>query len=255
VLAQSMSELELIVVDDASTDETPERVPQIDDARVQYVRLVENRRQSRALNEGIQRAQAGWVAFLDDDDEWLPNKLEAQLARLAEAPEASGVYCRCQVRTSDGLRSPIARAELPEGDLTDALLSRRMLMTPSGYMVRREALIAAGGFDEELHASQDMDLWLRLCQTGHRFVIVPEPLFIYHAEDGKPGVSTNVAAQLQAFELIDRRWGPLMRERLGEEEYERWRRNRSNKLRKAQEKLTRKAARGSARARAGGPRS
>lgn len=247
VLAQTMSDFELIVVDDASTDDTEAVVQRIGDARLQYVRLAENGRQSRALNEGISRACADWVAFLDDDDEWWPHKLEAQLARLAETPDASAVYCRCNVQTSEGLRSPIARSELPEGDITDALLSRRMLITPSGYVVRRDALIDAGGFDEALFASQDMDLWLRLCQAGHRFVIVPEPLFIYHAEDDKPGVSRNVTAQLQAFDLINQRWGGLMRERLGAEEYERWHRNRSKKLQKAQEKLARKMERRGAR--------
>jgi glycosyltransferase involved in cell wall biosynthesis len=249
VLAQTMSDLELIVVDDASTDATVAAVQQFEDSRLRNVRLPENGRQSRALNEGIGRARAEWVAFLDDDDEWLPHKLEAQLARLSEAPDASAVYCRCKVMTSEGLRGPMTRSALPEGDITDALLSRRMLITPSGYVVRREALFSVGGFDEALFASQDMDLWLRLCQAGHRFVIVPGPLFIYHAEDNKQGVSTDFVAQLQAFELIDQRWGALMRERLGVEEYERWHRNRSNKLQRAKEKLQRKMERRAARER------
>ena len=247
VLDQTMADLELIIVDDASTDGTAAIVAQVNDARLQFVRLAENGRQSRAMNEGVRRARAEWVAFLDDDDEWLPHKLSAQLARLAEVPNASAVYCRCNVQTSEGLRTAISRPTLPEGDITDALLSRRMLITPSGYMVRRDALIEAGGFDEALFASQDMDLWLRLCQAGHRFAIVPEPLFIYHAEDDKPGVSGNVIAQLQAFELIDQRWGKLMRERLGDAEYERWHKNRSNKLRKAHDKLARKTEKRAAR--------
>jgi glycosyltransferase involved in cell wall biosynthesis len=243
-----MPDLELIVVDDGSTDGTPAAVGEIDDKRLQFVRLDQNRRQSRALNEGIGRARAEWVAFLDDDDEWLAHKLEAQLARLADAPEASAAYCRCNVMTSGGLRSPVTRPSLPEGDITDALLTRRLVITPSAYLVRREALFAVGGFDEALHASQDMDLWLRLCQAGYRFVIVPEALFTYHMEEEKPGVSGDIAAQLQAFELIDQRWGALMRERLGLDEYERWHRNRSKKLRKAQEKQARRLERRRARA-------
>jgi glycosyltransferase involved in cell wall biosynthesis len=240
VLAQTVSDIEVIVVDDASTDGTRDAVAQIDDPRLQFVRLTKNARQSRAMNEGIARARADWVAFLDDDDEWLPNKLEAQLARLEQVPDASAVYCRCYAQTSEGLRPPRPRTELPEGDITDALLRQALVITPSAYLVRRAALLEVGGFDEALIAAQDLDLWLRVSQAGHRFVIVAEPaLVIYHAEDDKPGVSGNAVAQARAFRLLDARWGPLMRERIGVEEYERWRGNRSKKLSKAHEKLVR----------------
>lgn len=244
VLTQTVDDLELIVVDDASKDNTPAAIAQIDDARLMFVRLAKNGRQSRALNEGIGRARGEWVAFLDDDDEWLPNKLEAQLARLDQAPDASAVYCRCYAQTSEGLRPPRARSKLPEGDITDDLLRQALVITPSAYIVRRSALLEAGGFDEALIAAQDLDLWLRVSQAGCRFVIVADPpLVIYHAEEDKPGVSGNAVAQLRAFRLLDRRWGPLMRERLGVGEYERWHGNRTKKLMKAHEKLVSKMER------------
>ncbi len=243
VLAQTLSDLEVILVDDASADGTPAAIAQLDDPRLQFVRLAKNRGQSRALNEGIHRALGEWVAFLDDDDEWLPDKLDVQLARVSEVPDASAVYCRCFLQTSDGLRSPRSHDAMPEGDITNDLLRRGFPMTPSAYVVRRGALLEVGGFDEALPASQDLDLWLRLSQAGHRFTSVPEPYVIYHAEHDKPGVSGNAAAQLRAFVQMDRRWGPLMRERLGVEEYERWRGNRTKKLMKANEKLVSKMER------------
>jgi len=231
------------VVDDASSDGTPAAIGQLNDQRLQFVRLARNSGQSRALNEGIRRARAEWVAFLDDDDEWLSDKLKVQLARLAEVPDASAAYCRCLLQMSDGLRPPRSRDAMPEGDITDDLLRRGFPITPSAYLVRRSALFEVGGFDEALFASQDLDLWLRLSQAGHRFTNIPEPYVIYHAEYDKPGVSGNAAAQLRAFFLMDRRWGPLMRERLGVEEYERWRSNRTKKLMKANEKRVAKLER------------
>jgi glycosyltransferase involved in cell wall biosynthesis len=245
VLAQTFRDLELIVVDDASSDNTVDVIGQIDDARLRVVRLTKNERQAHALNVGIAQARGEFVAFLDDDDEWLPNKLEAQLARLAQEtdPRMSAVYCRCYVQTSEELRAPRPGSDLPEGDITDGLLRRKMIMTPSAYLVRRGALLEVGGFDESLVASQDLDLWLRLSQAGHHFVIVADPLMIYHAEHLTVRVSTNAVAQLRGFRTIDRRWGRLMRERAGAEFYNRWVKNRNKKLRRRHEKLLTKMMR------------
>ncbi len=243
VLAQTVSDVEVIVVDDASPDDTPAAVAQIDDPRLKFVRLAKNGHQAHAANVGIAQARGEFVAFLDDDDEWLPNKLEAQLARLSEVPDASAVYCRCFVQTSEGLRPPRPRAGLPEGDITDSLLRRSIVMTPSAYLVRRSVLLEVGGFDESIVHTLDIDLWLRMSQAGHHFAIVPEPLFIYHAESETPRLTTEAVAQLRGFLAIDRRWGGLMRERLGVEAYERWVNNRRKKIRHGHEKLLKKMVR------------
>ena len=246
VLEQTMSDLELIVVDDASTADTAAAVVRIDDPRLQFVQLAKNGGQAHATNVGIARARAEWVAFLDDDDEWLPDKLAAQLARLAQTPDASAVYCLCYVQTSEELRSPRPRSDFPEGDIMDSLLRRSILTAPSAYMVRREALLAVGGFDETFVASQDIDLWLRMSQAGYRFASVPEPLMIFH-QDSAARLTMNPVARAIGFVRIDRRWGALMRSRISVEAHERWRGNRTKRLVKAHQKLVRNIARSGSR--------
>ena len=237
VLKQTFCDFELIVVDDASPDDTPERVAAIADPRVRLVRLAKNRRQARATNTGIAQARGEWVAFLDDDDEWLPSKLELQLARLDQDSDASAAYCRVRRQTPEGLQPLRQRSSFPEGDITDSLLTRAVALTPSAYVVKRSALLEVGGFDESFMATLDMDLWLRMSQAGYRFVIVPEPLAIYHEDDATERITNNAVAQAIGFIKIERRWGPLMKERAGVEFYDRWVRNRTRKLRRAHEKL------------------
>jgi glycosyltransferase involved in cell wall biosynthesis len=243
VLKQTVRDFELIVVDDASPDQTAAVVERIDDARLRLVRLAKNGGQAHALNVGIATVRGEWVAFLDDDDEWLPNKLELQLARLQADSRATAVYCRCLAQTAEGLRTPRARREMAEGDITNALLMRGMAMTPSAYMVKRSALLEVGGLDESWPASADWDVWLRISQAGHHFVAVPEPLVIYHTEGTGSRVTMNAVAQAVGFSNMKRRWGRLMRERAGAESYERWVHNRARKVQRAHKKLLRKLSR------------
>ena len=236
VLQQTFCDFELIVVDDASPDDTPQRVATIADQRVRLVRLAKNGGQARASNVGIAQARGEYVAFLDDDDEWLPNKLELQMARLGQDGDASAAYCRVYRQTPEGLQPPEPRSSFWEGDITDGLFTQDVAMTPSAYIVKRSALLEVGGFDETLVAAQDMDLWLRLSQAGYRFAIVPEPLAIYHEDGATARVTNNAVAQATGFIKIERRWGPLMQERVPDY-YDRWVRNRTRKLRRAHEKL------------------
>ena len=94
VLAQTWTDFELLIVDDHSTDETPALIARFADRRIRSFRHERNMGQSKALNTGIEHARGEYVAFLDDDDEWLPGKLAAQVALLDAAPPEVGlVYC------------------------------------------------------------------------------------------------------------------------------------------------------------------
>ena len=94
VLAQTWTDFELLIVDDHSTDETPAAIARFADARIRSFRHERNFGQSKALNTGIEHARGEYVAFLDDDDAWLPAKLAAQVALLDAAPPGVGlVYC------------------------------------------------------------------------------------------------------------------------------------------------------------------
>jgi glycosyltransferase involved in cell wall biosynthesis len=147
-------------------------VGEFDDPRVELVRHAESRGTAAARNAGIARARGQLLAFLDDDDEWLPEKTAHQAELLlACGPEVAGVACAYDLWDD---QRPLERVEPPTGDLRRALLENPCL-APSTVMLRREALEAAGGFDEDVYRCEDWELWLRLADE-HTFVALPEAL-------------------------------------------------------------------------------
>jgi glycosyltransferase involved in cell wall biosynthesis len=245
VLRQTFRDLELIVVDDASPDDTPSAVARFDDPRLRYIRLPKNKGQWFAENTGIAYARGEWVAFLDDDDEWLPDKLDKQLA-CAERARAAVVYCEALRYSRDGLQPPGPLEPLPDGNVLTSLLSPLMPSTPTVYMVRRDALLALGGFDESLAGAQDRDLWIRLSMASYHFAQVQERLAIYHT--GHTGRQMLDAVRIVRSTFVHRRrWGRLKREAMGVEGYETWLRRREKLSRREIEKLVRSIERSGSR--------
>lgn len=222
VLAQTALPLEILVVDDASTDGTAARLEGYAGVGVRVLRLAERVGGSRARNAGIEAARGEWVAFLDSDDEWRPPKLERQLARL-DAPDGAGldvVYCRKVMHDHLGGREILVKTSLCEGDVLLPLLSGWEIST-SQVMVRRAALGPVGGFDPTLPGSQDYDLWLRLAAAGHRFGGVAEALTVKHAHLA-PQMAGDPSLKERGLAMLDRKWRPMIIERFGARQYTRW---------------------------------
>ncbi len=167
-LAQTRAPSEVIVVDDASTDGTGDVVRErFGDA----VRVVRGRFDGAAAarNAGWRAARSAWIAFLDADDVWFPEKLAIADTALADAPEAAWFFSDGAFRSLDGeLRASWLEpyAELPEGYLGQPvaeLLEVNFVLT-SSTVVRRTALEETGGFDPELSHAEDLDLWIRLAR-------------------------------------------------------------------------------------------
>jgi hypothetical protein len=164
-LGQEDVDVEVVIVDDGSTDETPERLAGLTCPRLRSVRHAESRGVAQARNAGIATARGTWLAFLDDDDLWSPRKLRLQLD-AAEAAGASFVYGGAAAVAED--RSWLySLAPTDPAVLARTLLSRNVLWGGCSNVVARTELVReAGGFDEKLFQLTDWDLWIRLTQAA-----------------------------------------------------------------------------------------
>lgn len=213
VRLQTRDDWELIVVDDGSTDATAAIASSFGDERVRVVRQ-ENRGPAAARNAGIRVARAPLVSTLDSDDLWMPSYLDTMIETLRDASDASLAYTDAWVidasdrvrRTSEmGGRAPGSPPASPR--LFYGKLLRRNFVYNS-VTARREALEAAGGYDERLRTSEDWELWLRLAAAGRRFVRAPGLLAIHC---NRAGSLSSDAARLKAgrsevFDIIERDW-------------------------------------------------
>ena len=159
VLSQTLPSYELIVVDDGSTDETPQR---LHDYGARITVLTQRRRGvAAARNVGARTASGKYLAFLDSDDLWHPNKLQRQLDLIESNPEVE--ICQTEeIWIRNGVRvNPRRKHRKPSGDIFRASLDL-CLVSPSAVMMQRELFQRVGGFDESLPVGEDYDLWLRI---------------------------------------------------------------------------------------------
>jgi glycosyltransferase involved in cell wall biosynthesis len=175
VLAQTRAADEVVVVDDGSTDGTDRLVAGF--PSVVYI-AQENRGVSAARNRGVSAAAGEWVAFLDSDDEWRPEKLQRQLEALERNPghdvcHTDEIWIRNGRRVNPGRRHAKAGGRIFRRCLPLCAIS------PSAAMIRRSLLDAVGGFDEALPVCEDYDLWLRIC-AHHPVLFVDQPLVVKH---------------------------------------------------------------------------
>jgi glycosyltransferase involved in cell wall biosynthesis len=174
VLAQSYRNYELIIVDDGSSDTTAIRLSEYQD-RIQVIRQA-NRGVSAARNTGIRAAAGEFIALLDSDDQWLPQKLSRQIDFFIDNPEA--VICQTEeIWVRNGLRvNPKKRHRKYSGMIFEKTL-QLCLVSPSAVMMRKSLFDAVGLFDESLPACEDYDFWLRICWK-YPVYLINTPLII-----------------------------------------------------------------------------
>lgn len=184
VLSQDYANLELIIVDDASIDNTAQVLEIFDDPRIRIIKHERNKGVGAARNTGIEAAKGDIVAFQDSDDEWLSGKLSKQVAALTESgPDCVLVYCTKIVYGRDaaytrGVRRCVCVPGPSDtnlsGDLREDLWRRHVISTQT-MLMRTSALRKIGGFDTRLYNSEEWDLAIRLSELG-TFAFVDEPL-------------------------------------------------------------------------------
>lgn len=204
VLAQTRPASEVWVVEDGPTEETRAALAEFED-RVEHVALPHSGLPARTRNAGVARASGDLVAFLDDDDEWLPDKLAAQVPAFDD-PRVVLASSNARLRRADRLEGLYLPPLLLAQDLLLEKLLRENHVICSSVMARRAALLRAGGFCEErgARAVEDYDLWLRLCALG-RFHYDPQARVVYQddVEAGLRGAERDRHATAMA-QLLDR---------------------------------------------------
>lgn len=200
VLVQTFADLELIVVDDASTDNTQELLRTISDKRLRIIRLETSGGACAARNVGIAHSRGQYIAFQDDDDEWFPEKLARQIEVFRKSDDDLGVVS-CGFWIDKGGRRayfPYRRFRVLEGNIYRSLIWENFHGTPS-LLLKKTYLEKAGLFDESLPRFQDWDLCLRLSRCC-LFGFVEAPLYVTYRQ--QRSISTNSAAGLTALRII-----------------------------------------------------
>jgi hypothetical protein len=182
VLAQTLEDFELLLVDDGSTDGAVESLPE--DARIRVLRNDRNIGQIPSLNRGLREATGAYVARLDHDDVCLPRRLEAEVEALDAMTEVALVSTWVDIVDSDGRLWTRISSEV--GSYVDFLARVTVGDVPlvhPAIMFRRDVVLRLGGFDESLGAAEDQDLYRRLALAGHSAYVVPERLLIYRRHE------------------------------------------------------------------------
>jgi len=194
VLAQTYPNVEVVIVDDGSTDDTPAVCAQFaGNPRVQVHRK-QNGGQASAKNKGVELARGEFVGFLDADDLWKPDKLERQMPLFEGRPNVGVVYSDYEMMDGEGRPLPKNPTHMHRGRVSGNLLIENFVSFPSA-IVRRECLRKHGAFDAVWGMGIDYDLWLRL-SAHYDFDFVPEPTIRYRVWAGQ--MSTNYRKRFQS---------------------------------------------------------
>jgi glycosyltransferase involved in cell wall biosynthesis len=177
VLHQTYRNIEVIIVDDCSTDDTEIVVTSFRDSRVRYIRHEINRGAAMARNTGINAASSEFIAFQDSDDEWLCDKLEKQMKKFDQVGLKVGVVYTGFLRIKENHAVYFPRKEIKKsGDVLVSLLNENFVTTQAA-VVRKECFKKIGLFDEQLPRLQDWDLFIRIAKY-YQFICIDEPCLI-----------------------------------------------------------------------------
>jgi glycosyltransferase involved in cell wall biosynthesis len=200
VLNQTFQDFEIVVVDDNSADNTREVTLSFQDPRIRYIAHRTNWRVGAARNTGLLNSVGDFVAFLDDDDEWLPEKLERQLEVFDRcAPVTGAVYTGFHMMDRRTGRTVQMVRPTKQGHILHELCRHNCVGTASTVVLRRECFEEVGLFDETIDFGEEYDMWIRIAHAFD-FQFLPEPLVRYSVHGTR--LSTNYALMIRGVERL-----------------------------------------------------
>jgi glycosyltransferase involved in cell wall biosynthesis len=182
VLNQTYQDFEIIIVDQSEGDRAQQIISDLGEERIRYV---ECRREgnfrgvSKARNQGIKMAHGRFLAFLDDDDLWLPNKLEKQVMLMENSsPNVGLIYCGC--KRISVIDNELIKVDVPKhrGDVAQDIMRSGFILTIT-TLIRKECFENVGMFDETMEIAEDWDMWVKIGKAYH-FDYIPDALAIYN---------------------------------------------------------------------------
>lgn len=205
VLNQSYRDIELLIVDDSPV--TYELRKAVRDMalsladNVRYIAHEKNMGACAARNTGVKNAKGEFVAFLDDDDEWLPEKIEKQLSVMKQNDEVALVYCGRYIHYASKNIEKQERVEFREGKVYENLILNNFIGSTSFPLIRKAVLEELGGFDVNMPAAQDFEMWLRIAK-GYKIDYIKEPLVRYYIHEGEQ-ITKNHRKKIEALERVN----------------------------------------------------
>lgn len=201
VINQTFTDFEIIVIDDHSTDNTEEIIRNIKDDRIIYLLNYCTSGGAGTRNSGIFKAKGQWIAFLDDDDTWMRDKLQKQYEKITEIDESVGlIYSGFKHKSSRPRWNNHIFTPKFQGKIINLLLYDNYIGALCTVIIRKNILIDIGGFDERFKAHQDLDLYVRVAEVTNVAYVIDCLATVYlHNEDR---ISLNYSKKLEAVSLF-----------------------------------------------------
>lgn len=220
IFAQSYPPTQIIIVEDGGDTSLADWITGLTRDDIEYVRHDQNRGLAAARNTGLRMARYPLVAYLDDDDQWLPTRLEEQMKIWQALPSGSvasvaAIQVGCKILNERG-QSMGSSMPTNRGLLRDSIMANGAGTPSSSFLFNRSALLSIDGFDESLISSIDHDIWMKFAVAGYSSECVQKPLVIVH-KDARQTMMSNTSQRIAGVEQYVNKWRPTYEEWFGGE--------------------------------------